>query len=366
MHPALFFLFFIIPYFQVFGQNANNDSTKVTHFLKAGMGYGAILAHNDQVRHLAQSHPTIFRLEYAQVDTRPEWSHAYGMPRFGMALDIFNYQNQTQLGQSLAATIYLEPRLFQRFRFRLGSGLVYNFHPFNLESNPGNLMLGSRFALVMHGQINYYQPISPYYQLVAGWGITHFSNGAYTQPNMGINIIYGQIGLIRQWVTPVQSFSEISQPQSAYQRLSIQAWGSLSLVEKLPVGGQKFPVYQASLRASWRKGRKSSLAMAIDYGYNQSRAKLIEEKPRFGPSEGRIGLVISHELHISRVSLMTDVGYYVVKRQTIDPAFYQRYGFRYYVKKELFLVSQLKVHRSKAECFEFGLGFTFWNFSWAK
>lgn len=366
MRLAVLVSIFLSACYQINGQLLKDDSTKVNHFLQAGFGFGAIVAHNNQVRHLAQSHPNIYRLEYSLVDPRPEWSKSFGMPRFGLALDLFNYQNGAQLGQSLAATIYLEPRLFQRFRFRLGSGLVYNFHPFNLKSNPGNLMLGSRFALVMHGQINYYQPVSARYQLVAGWGITHFSNGAYTQPNMGINIVYGQVGLIHQWDKPVQNFSEIAQPKTDFHLLSIQAWGSLSWVEKLPVGGPKFPVYQASLRASYRKGRKSSLAMAVDYAYNESRAKLIEEKPGFGPKEGRIGLVISHELHISRISLMTDVGYYILKRQTIDPGLYQRYGFRYYIKKSLFLVSQLKVHRSKAECFEFGLGSSFLNFSWSK
>lgn len=323
--------------------------------------FGGIIAHNPPVKHLAQSHPRIVSLEYSVENHQAEWSKEFKFPKVGFALQYFDYQNPNLLGSSLAGLFFMEPRLNQRFTYRIGSGLVFNSNPFDLKTNTKNFMLGSRFAMVMHGQISYYQPVSQVFGLRFGLGITHFSNGAYTQPNSGINVFYASLGAVG-W--PEKQRISISTPEPPFlvdRRFSMEAFASFALVEKLPVGGPKYPVYQASVRPGYRLGRKSSIYAGLDFCYNEARAQLIREKPWFGKREGRLGFLLGHELHISKLSLLTDFGFYLIKPNDIDPWLYQRYGFRYRFSNPLSLLLLLKVHRSKAECLELGFGYLFFK-----
>lgn len=339
---------------------SQEKSETLQEFWTLESGIGGIIAHNEQVRHQAISHPRFLDLEYSRIDPRPEWSGAYGNPKFGVALQYFDYQNAENLGSSLAGVVFLEPRLWKRISFRLGTGMVYNFSPFNLSDNHKNMMLGSRVALVMHGQMGYYQKINSNFGFRTSIGLTHFSNGAFTQPNSGINVFFASLGLFYETKKEISGDRPILPFQNSTP-FQIQVSGVFSLVEKFPIGGPKFPVYGGSLRGIYRIGRKSSLSIGPDYSYNLSRVKLIKEKPSFGPREGRVGMAIGHELHISRISLWTEFGYYIWKKQTIDPNMYQRYGFRYYIQPQVFFIGLLKVHRSKAECFELGMGYTIWQ-----
>lgn len=362
---SLFFILFQTSILSSIAQNRSDSiklkSEKQQHFI-LDAGFGGIIAHNAPVAHLAQSHPRFVAFEYSQIDANKEWVKAYHFPNIGFSLQYVDYQNPQLLGSSLAGLLFMEQRLSKRFSYRLGSGLVYNFHPFNLESNPKNLMLGSDFALIMHGQVAYYQPIFKNIDLRAAIGITHFSNGAFTQPNSGINVFYTSLGLVKKigavntkGIQPPSDFV-VSNP------FSIQANASFSVVEKLPVNGPKYPVYQGSIRGLYQIGRKSSIASGFEFIHNESRAQLLREKPWFGKREGRLSFLVGHEMHISNWSLITDFGVYIIKNQDIDPLFYQKYGFRYYATKNLNFAILLKVHRSKAECLELGLGYTLVRF----
>lgn len=324
-------------------------------------GYGGIIAHNQAVKHLAQSHPFQIGAEYSWINTKQGWSAAYGFPKIGISLQYFDYQNQALLGRSLASFIFMEPKLAGRFTFRIGTGLVFNSNPFNLETNTKNLMLGSDFAMVMHGQISYDQPIFSKIGVRLAIGITHFSNGAYTQPNSGINNFFGSIGFHQSLKETCLTGLSQSPEKDFEKGFSALVSTSMALVEKLPVGGPKFPVIHASGRGQFRVGRKSTILTGLDFTYNASRQKLIEEKPWFGKREGRVGLILGHELHISRISVVSELGYYIWKQQEIDPQFFQRYGLRYYVSDQLHLAMLLKVHISKAECLEWGIGYQFWS-----
>lgn len=215
--------------------------------------------------------------------------------------------------------------------------------------------------MVMHGQFSYYQPVNHQFGLRFGLGLTHFSNGAFTQPNSGINVFFASIGAVTWPLGRAISMEPNKDKFQPNPRFSVDGFASFSLVEKLPVGGPKYPVFHASIRPFYRVGRKSSLYAGLDFCYNQARAQLIREKPWFGKREGRLGFLIGHELHISKLSLLTDFGFYLIKPHEIDPWFYQRYGFRWKATGPVSILLLLKVHRSKAECLELGVGCTIFS-----
>ena len=347
----------------VFAQDTVPAKPEIIRYYTMGYGYGGIVAHNPQVHHLAQSHPWNMVAEYAWINGREEWSAAYKYPKVGIMGQYFNYQSPNVLGHSAAAVLYMEPRLWKRLSYRLGTGLVYNSRPFSLENNTTNLMLGSHLALVMHGQLSFYQPVLPSLHLRFSLGITHFSNGAYKLPNAGINNFY--VAVAAQF-GPKPMFGQEPGREPYFHATPKKRWTAAvsatgALVEKLPLGGPKYAVYHIHTRAAYRLGRKSSLLVGGDFAYNPANQAFLDQKPEFGTNDARFGLAAGHELHISKVSLVAEYGYYIIKNQHINSDFYQRYGLKYYLSPKLFTATYLKTHASKAECFEWGLGLILWN-----
>jgi len=336
-----------------------NDSLQISSKWIAGINYGGIWGHNPPVYHLAQSHTTQIYAEYQMINHKKDWSETYKNSQFGIMIKYLNY-NSKVLGSSFCAILFIEPKINKCLSYRAGIGPVYNTNPWNLENNQTNLMLGSNFAMSMHAQIN----LTIKKRIRIGFGLTHFSNGSYTQPNSGINTFYVSSGYIfrkKEVFKPESIFlKSINQSKNKTLRgISFSTSTSASLVENFGVAGKKYGVYQLQGRIQYRLGRKSSLLLGMDWKKNLAVTNEIKQKPELGPTAEVIGLAIGHELHISQVSLISELGIYLNKKNLIYPALYQRYGVRYYWIKGFYSALYLSTHKVKAECLEWCLGYNF-------
>jgi hypothetical protein len=70
----------------------------------------------------------------------------------------------------------------------------------------------------------------------------------------------------------------------------------------------------------------------------------------------RVGLFVGHELFINRMSVITQLGYYVYYPFDFEGRTYIRVGLKRYFGKKLFGAITLKSHGAKAEAVEFGIG----------
>ena len=70
----------------------------------------------------------------------------------------------------------------------------------------------------------------------------------------------------------------------------------------------------------------------------------------------RVGLFVGHELFINRLSLITQLGYYVYYPYDFEGRTYFRLGLKWYIYKSMFAAISLKSHGAKAEAVEFGIG----------
>ena len=142
MRPAFWFLLFLFT-----GSRCPAQETNSAREWSLGFGYGGIIAHNQLVKHLAQSHPYQLNMDFLQ-----QQQGGSSQNRCGMALHFIDYQSN-QLGKSLAGLLFFEPRLGRNMYLRIGSGIGWNSRPFHLDSNPANNMLGSAFSGVMQGRL---------------------------------------------------------------------------------------------------------------------------------------------------------------------------------------------------------------------
>jgi len=70
----------------------------------------------------------------------------------------------------------------------------------------------------------------------------------------------------------------------------------------------------------------------------------------------RVGVFIGHELFINKLSVLTQLGYYVYYPFDFEGRVYNRIGLKRYFGKKLFGSVSLRSHGAAAEAVEFGIG----------
>jgi hypothetical protein len=327
--------------------------------------YGFILKHTESIGHLAESHPYGFELNFNQITTgTKDWHQLYKYPEVGYAIGMFDFRNKT-LGKALYAITYLDKPLLKSeksaLRLKIGTGLVGASNPYNPETNFQNTALSGRIMYAMQGECAWAYNLSGHWQIRSAVTLTHFSNGGLKLPNSGINIPALKIGV--NYIPNPPHFQSVTDTVSKnyYNSLSVNLSGAFFLKEvKLP-GGKKYPGAALSMYVNKRLNRKSALNIGVDGFYNTAIKYVISRDPDVDtlntPDFKRAGLTFGHELFISRVSMLTQLGVYVYNPyQKIDTMIYQRYGLKYYFNSRLFAGVMLKTHFGSADCMEWTMG----------
>ena len=341
--------------------------------------YGYILPQNNEVVHLAQHHAAAFEL-CASVPKllNPAWARAYKNLETGLTFIHFILPDYNTLGSVTGLGLYAQPYIIrgtkQSLTWRLGTGLGYNPVVFSKQGNPTDVFMSSRLTAMLQIQLKYSLLVKGPFRVQGSMGLTHFSNGSIKLPNQGINLPTFSLGLqyrpqgsknpaapATQALTTPDSTTYPVLP-SFRRHTSLFISGALALVEIYPSGGPKYPYYIASAGAVRRIGLKSSLTAGAEY-FNNTSIKHIVHMPDTahltGPY-GRIGIFAGHTLHLGRLGLLTQMGWYAYKKTPLDAPVYQRIGLQYALGSRLFAGVYLKTHYGSADCIEWSLGGTFW------
>ena len=70
----------------------------------------------------------------------------------------------------------------------------------------------------------------------------------------------------------------------------------------------------------------------------------------------RVGIYVGHELFINKLSVETQIGYYLYDELKADGAIYDRVGLKYYISPKFFAGVGVKTHGFLAEAMEFSIG----------
>jgi hypothetical protein len=126
----------------------------------------------------------------------------------------------------------------------------------------------------------------------------------------------------------------------------------------------QYPFYIISGYADKRLNRKSAIQMGVDIFFSKFLKELIyyysvsfPEYDVTGDEDWkRIGIFVGHELFINKMSLVTQLGYYVYYPYDFEGRAYNRVGLKRYFGDKFFGAITLKSHGAKAEAVEFGIG----------
>ncbi len=322
-----------------------------------------IMAHTAALRHLVVSHPTGLELNFQRQTTGDQpWHGWHGYPKIGLTLTYYDFHNPV-LGHAVAATPYMSKSLWRRpkhdLSFRLGAGLAYLTKPYNRLSNHKNNIASSAFNASIQLRFEYDYALTPHLGLLVGLGLNHYSNGATTKPNLGVNLPSVLLGLnYHQLRTPPQRNPNAPAPTDV-GRTFYNLSTSLGFKQRSQSDQQKYLVNSISAAVGRRVSRKSALVAGAEGFYDRSLKATLEDTTRAGlrqPDVKKAGVFVGHEWLFGRMSVVSHLGIYVYEPYRSSTFYYERLGLKYHVTDLLFGAIDLKVHRGSADVIEFKIG----------
>ena len=322
-----------------------------------------IMAHTAAIRHLVASHPTGFEVNLQRQTTgAAAWHEWYKYPKVGVALTYYDFHNPT-LGYVFSASPYIS-KTFSRgpkhdFSFRLGAGLAYLTNPYNQDTNHKNTIASSALNATLQFRFEYDYALTPHLGLLAGLGLNHFSNGATTKPNFGVNLPSVVLGLNYHQQRPAPTASAGAGRSADVGRNFINASTSLGFKQRTESDKQKYRVSSLTLAVGRRVNRKSNLLLGIEGFHDRSLQATLDDTTRAGtprPDVKKAGVFVGHELLFGRLAFVSHLGFYVYAPYKSSTVYYERLGLKYHVTDWLFGAVDLKIHRGAADVIEFKVG----------
>jgi hypothetical protein len=360
----IFTLLLLLSCFLNFGQTKSS-------YLQADYFFGNIIAHSPDATAFLQGHPTGFILSYNKRSFGEEkWQEHFNYPDFGYSLGFYDYHSKI-LGKLYAVyghyNFYLLNRLHKnQLIVRAGIGLAYNTHPYNKVTNNKNTAFGSYLNSSTYFKL-YYQHENVIKKIGFNTGLTfiHASNSNVKSPNSGANLLAFTIGLNYNLSPNQKSITLIPSTETKKFtepiKLNIAVRGGINESEIIGSGQRSF--FVASVYADKRINRISAIQFGLDfysspivkdfYKINETISRThLKEAHEFS----RIGLFIGHELFINKISVETELGYYIKTPYVFQAVYYETLGLKRYLNKKWFASIRLKAHGANAETVEFGVG----------
>ena len=330
--------------------------------------YGSILRHNPDISHLITAHPAGLILSFnKKTFGRESWEQDFNYPDVGLSF-IYQDMRTGTLGKNYGLYAHYNFYFFKRhLQLRIGQGIAYNTNPYDNETNFRGNAYGSHLLSSTNLVVNYHkEKILGNLGFKAGFAIVHYSNANVKSPNTSTNTFGLNAGLLysleENGITPEYIREEREPFKGEHIRANLIFRSGIN--ESDVVNSGQFPFYIFSAYADKRLGRFSALQLGTDFFLSNFLKELIRYQSIAFPEKNiganadykRLGLFIGHELFISRLSLVTQLGYYVYYPFDFEGRVYNRVGLKRYFNDRWFAAITLKSHAAKAEALEFGIG----------
>ena len=326
---------------------------------------GNIALHNNDILHLIQGHPEGMILSWNKTTHgEKQWHQQYNYPDYGISFSYQNLKNDV-LGNNYA--IYGHYNFYwlnRRLMFRIGQGLGVTTNSYDKVENPTNIAFGSTVMSSTFAMLNFKQEnLIDKFGLQAGISFIHYSNANVKAPNTSVNTLSFNLGInykLDEETTYVYTVAE----ERFTQPIKFNIVFRSGINESDVVGSGQYPFYVFSAYADKRLSYKSAIQFGADAFFSKFLEELIYFQsvafPEFNVDPEtdykRVGVFAGHELFINKLSVVTQLGYYVYYPFDFEGRFYQRIGVKYYIGDKWFGALTLKTHAAKAEALEMGIG----------
>lgn len=325
--------------------------------------YGAVLSHHKSISYLVNDQTYAVELNFGCIPSKERsWARLYNQPEIGIGLYHGNLGNDKILGQVTAVFPYLNFPLKRGKRWdfttQLGMGLAYTEKHFDPIKNFSNVAIGSKLNAFIKATINTSLKLNNKFSITTGFGICHLSNGAFSIPNKGLNILNGNIGL--KYNFKDANLTHIAKHKSDFKlENQILITFNTGFKQIKAIDQHKYRVSNLSLNYRIGLNSKHQIGFGLDLFYDKSANRGYWDKNPQTAFKDRFSqaLFVSHDLSIQKLDIIIHFGVYTLYTTKPPMPVYTRLGLRYHVSRCFFTNLGLKAHLGKADYIEFGIGY---------
>jgi hypothetical protein len=302
-------------------------------------------------REFGDTNPSGIELSFSKSRTGNNyWEKSYNYPQIGWSLKWFDHKNK-YLGHSLCLNRYVNLVLWRNnhfdFYFKLSQGMMYaskiyqSGDKFNKRYNNA---VGQRlnFSTELGLGINIYP--TEKIGISCESFLTHFSNGAMSQPNDGMNLLMIKIGVIYM-LENRNSIVYIKPEKKEFDkkiRFNINMSGGVKQINS--ESEKKHLLITISPYFDKKLSHISSINIGADLFMNTAEKYRIDNNINLaGTDFKRIGISIGHELSLGPTGILTQIGYHVYSPYPAISRFYQKYGMKYYISNKIFTSFSVRI-----------------------
>ena len=304
---------------------------------------------------------------------KKEWQQRRKYPILGIAFAYTNYGIDSVYGRlfSLYPNVVI-PLITGRkleWTLRIGDGIGYatrdysRINPFDTINNAIGSKINDYFSFMT--DIRYH--VNTHWDVQLGGNFSHYSDGSFHQPNLGVNLPGVHVGL--------KYFPETSTPKLVKRDLKplknrwlFQFRITMGFNESNAPLGPLYPIYLGTGYVSKRWHSKNKLFAGFDYSYSDQIHAYISNNGFTAPAAEnwnsfKTAVFVGNEFVLGRVGVVLQFGYYTHQTFDIQEPYYEKVGGNLYLVqrehgpiKEFFLCAFLEAHLAVAEFAEFGFG----------
>lgn len=327
---------------------------------------GNIALHNNDILHLITGHPEGVILSWnKKTFGNDPWEQRFNYPDYGASFIYQDLKNDV-LGNNYGLYAHYNFYFFKRnLTLRVGQGIAYNTNPYDKLENHKNIAFGSHLLSSTYLMLNYKKErLIDRVGLQAGLSLIHYSNANVKAPNTSVNTMALNIGLNYNLDEEDQEFIDNLDDDKFTERIKYNIVFRSGINQSDIIGSGQFPFYVVSAYADKRLSHISAVQFGADMFFSNFLKELIYYQSVSFPEENvsgdedykRVGLFAGHELFINKMSIETQLGYYVYYPFDFEGRTYMRIGLKRYFGNKFFGAITLKSHGAKAEAVEFGIG----------
>ena len=352
-----------------FSSFSQERSKSISSSFDVNYSYGVIANHNSDILHLITGHPESVLISWnKKTFGLKKWEQTFNYPDIGVSILYQDFKNK-YLGKNYSLYAHYNFYFLKRnVMFRVGQGIAYTTNPYDRESNYRNIAFGTKLLSSTYIMLNFKKErlFGSRFGVQAGLTLNHYSNANIKSPNTSINSVSTNLGITytlkaNDEETYIKSKKDTLSP---IERLRYNVVFRGGVNQGDVIGTSQYPFYIASFYIDKKVGKISALQLGADAFFSEFLKEEINYNSIAYPENNinpetdyrRVGLFFGHELFINKMSIITQLGYYVYYPYKFETRIYERIGFKRYFGKKIFGSATLKAHGAAAEALEFGIG----------
>jgi len=303
-----------------------------------------------------------------QTSGKKDWEWYHKLPLWRLLFNIADFSDPQHIGLVYSLGTEMSFPLIRSKIFYMGItgalGIGFVSKPFDPLTNNINGAVSAPINYLLRPGLEWSLKIHSHMYLLYGLKFMHWSVGALTLPNLGMNIPAFSLGIKAGW--GVRNLPEENKPKFIRPKWQIDWLVCLGMKQVMPIGTGFYPTATLGIWAYKQFTPKSGLPIGLDLFYDESiKMRLFRVNHSYGYFRHtlRAGLFGGYEFVINKFSLYFHFGGYFLWPDKLDTRFYQRIGMRYRVGNRGLINFSLKSHFFVADFVELGGGFRIFRFN---